>query len=77
MLYYTLYMKSLSNGTGYIDIALPDDQLLKDYLQFLDLGVRTQRVYSVSDAKHPGGSTGGFTVDLAQIAAIITNTPTK
>ena len=30
MIYYTICLKRLNNGMGYVDIALHDDRLLKD-----------------------------------------------
>jgi hypothetical protein len=70
MIYYTIYLKGLNNGMGYVDIALHDDQLLKDFEQYLDIGVRAHRLYKVADT--PGTATAGgfFSVDMAEISAI-------
>jgi hypothetical protein len=70
MIYYTIYLKNLHNGTGYIDIGLQDDQLLKDFQQFLDIGLRPHRHYKVAET--PGTATAGglFTVDMAEVSAI-------
>ena len=57
MIYYTIYLKRLNNGTGYVDIALHDDQLLKDFEQYLDIGVRAHRLYKLADT--PGAATAG------------------
>jgi hypothetical protein len=77
MVYYTIYMKNLYNGTGYIDIALETDQLLKDYLQFLDIGLRTHKTYAVATASSPDAGPGSFAINLADIAAITVVPPKK
>ena len=74
MLYYTIYIKGLNNGTGYIDVGLEDDQLLKDFDQYLDIGMRAHRNYAVTDA---GGSSGGKTKFAINVADIIAITVTK
>jgi len=75
MIYYTIYVKNLSNGTGYIDVALEDDQLLKDYLQFLDIGMKAHRTYKVVNAAGAKGASGLFTLNLAEVSAITTIKP--
>ena len=50
MVYFTVYLKNLNNGTGYVDTALADDQLMRDFLQYLDIGVKAHRAYAVVDA---------------------------
>jgi hypothetical protein len=71
MIYYTIYVKRLNNGVGYIDVGLEDDQLLKDYQQYLDIGVRPHKSYKLA---HAGTSDGGglFTIDMAEVTAITT-----
>jgi hypothetical protein len=71
MIYYTIYVKDLNNGMGYIDVALEDDQLLRDFEQYLDIGVRPHRSYKI--APSPGGvqnEHGFFTVDFSSISAV-------
>ena len=74
MIYYTIYVKGLQNSTGYIDVALADDQLLKDYLQFLDIGIRPNRAYVIKNS--PGGAekhianTGTFAINLSDVTAL-------
>jgi len=58
MIHYTIYVKTLNNGTGYIDVGLEDDQLLQDYLQFLDIGVRSHRTYAIANAPALRGKRG-------------------
>lgn len=72
MIYFTIYVKRLHNGMGYIDVALEDDQLLKDFEQYLDIGVRPHRSYRL--APTPGTRDGGglFTIDMAEVTAITT-----
>ena len=72
MLYYTIYVKGLNNQTGYIDVALENDQLIKDYLIFLDIGLKAHKPYQIATV---GGKekTGQFMIDLACIAAITLN----
>src|SRR6185503_10736761 len=70
MIYYTIYLKRLNNGTGYVDIALHDDQLLKDFEQYLHIGVRAHRLYKVADTPGAANAGGFFTVDMAEISAI-------
>ena len=75
MIYYTIYVKSLNNGTGYIDLAVEDDQLLKDFLQYLDIGVRAHRSYALH---HPGGArgvAGDVAINLADVTAITVTAP--
>ncbi len=79
MLYYTIYVKGLNNGTGYIDVALADDQLLKDYITVLDVGLRPVRSYVVTTpAKTQGkpvASTGVFVLNLADVTGITVIAP--
>ncbi len=70
MIYYTIYVKNLNNGTGYIDVGLEDDQLMKDYLQFLDIGVRPHRTYPVANAAGMRGKKGQFTINMTEVSAI-------
>lgn len=76
MVYYTIYIKNLYNSTGYIDVCLTDDQLIKDYQQFLDIGLKAHRLYNIAAAGVTRGSTGSFAINLSEIAAI-TITSTK
>ena len=75
MVYYTIYAKNLHTTTGYIDVALEDDQLLKDFLQFLDLGLRAHRTYRLVNPGGERGSQGQFVINLTEVAAITTITP--
>jgi hypothetical protein len=77
MIYYTIYVKGLNNQTGYIDVALEDDQLLKDYTIFLDIGLKAHKSYPIATVAGAKGKTGGgnFIIDLACIAAITLNLP--
>jgi hypothetical protein len=70
MIYYTIYVKNLNNGTGFIDVGLEDDQLLKDYLQFLDIGVRPHRTYPIANAPALRGKKGQFTINMTEVSAI-------
>lgn len=76
MIYYTIYLKQLNNDTGYIDIGLEDDQLFKDFLIFLDIGLKSHKTYQVASPATPEGSSGFFAIDLTTIAAITTAPPT-
>ncbi len=77
--YYTIYLRGLANGTGYIDIALSDDQLFKDYLQYLDVGIKPVRTYVMAmPPKAEGRSvaeTGQFSVNFSEVIAITTVKP--
>lgn len=75
MVYYTIYVKHLNTATGYIDVALQDDQLLKDFIQFLDVGLRTHRTYPLVDVGGKTTGQGQFAINLADVAAITTITP--
>jgi hypothetical protein len=76
MLYYTIYVKGLNNQTGYIDVALEDDQLIKDYNIFLDIGLKAHKAYPIASVTGGGkGKAGQFIIDLACIAAITLNMP--
>jgi hypothetical protein len=76
MLYYTIYVKGLNNQTGYIDVALEDDTLLKDYLIFLDIGLKAHKPYQIADLAGARGKSSQFIIDLSVIAAITLNPPT-
>jgi hypothetical protein len=79
ILYYTIYTKGLNNGAGYIDVALGDDQLFKDYLQYLDIGIKPVRSYPVvQPPKGPGKgmvTAGMFAVNLSEVSAMTTSKP--
>ena len=74
MLYYTIYIKNLNNGTGYIDIALTNDQLLKDYMQLLDVNVKPCHYYEMASMPNAHGNpvlpNGKFAINLADVTAI-------
>ena len=70
MIYYSIYVKDLNNGTGYIDVGLEDDQLLRDYLQFLDIGVRPHRTYAIANAPSLRGKKGQFTINMTEVSGI-------
>ena len=74
MIYYTIYVKNLHNDTGYIDLALADDQLLKDFMQFIDCGIKPNRDYAITAPPGAHGklalSTGTFAINLTEVAAI-------
>ncbi|PAW83310.1 MAG: hypothetical protein B9S33_14015 [Pedosphaera sp. Tous-C6FEB] len=75
MVYFTVYLKNLNNGTGYVDTALADDQLMRDYLQFLDIGMKAHRAYAVVDPGANDTPVGIFAVNLADVAAITVTVP--
>jgi len=74
MIYYTVFVKGLNNSTGYIDVALADDQLLKDFLQYLDVGIKPHRSYAVTAPPRAQGkatsTTGVFVINLSDVTAI-------
>ena len=78
MIYYTIYVKNLHNGTGYIDVALADDQLFKDYMQLLDVNVKPCRTYEMAappDSQgKPVAPNGKFMINLSEVSAISTVT---
>jgi len=75
MIYYTIYLKQLSNDTGYIDVGLADDQLFKDFMTYLDIGMKAHKAYDVASPATPDGQAGKFLIDLSCIAAITTAPP--
>ena len=75
MIYYTIYVKGIHNQTGYIDIALEDDQLMKDYLSYLDIGIKPHKPYPVSNLGGSRGKTSCFAIDIESITAITINIP--
>ena len=77
MIYYTIYVKDLNNGMGYIDVALEDDQLLRDFQQYLDIGVRPHRSYKMAPTPGVQNEHGLFTVDFTSISAITSIYPDK
>ena len=74
MISYTIFVKGLNNSTGYIDVALENDQLLKDFMQYLDVGIKPHRIYTVTAppkaAGKPVAATGVFAVNLSDITAM-------
>jgi hypothetical protein len=74
MIYYTIFVKGLNNSTGYIDVALADDQLLKDFMQYLDVGIKPHRVYTVTAPPKavgkPVAATGVFAINLSDVTAM-------
>ncbi|MEY2407843.1 MAG: hypothetical protein QOF48_513 [Verrucomicrobiota bacterium] len=75
MIYYTIYLKQLNTDTGYIDVGLEDDQLFKDFLTYLDIGMKSHRTYRLSNPATPEGQAGLFAIDLSSIHAITTAPP--
>jgi hypothetical protein len=79
MLYYTIYVKNLNNGTGYIDVALANDQLFKDYMQLLDVNVKPCRIYDMAapsdSAGKPVAPNGKFMINLSEVTAMSTMIP--
>ena len=69
MVYYTIFVKNLHNSTGYIDVSLEDDQLMKDFQQFLDVNIRPHKSYRLAS---PSGINGGgsFAINLSDVIAI-------
>lgn len=74
MVYYTIYMKDLFNATGFIDVGLEDDQLMKDYLSYLDIGMKSHKTYRIAKNATTKGQAGLFAINLSEIAAITTTT---
>lgn len=77
--YYTVYLRGLANGTGYVDLALSDDQLFKDFLQYLDVGIKPVRTYAIAlppkaDGR-PVAQSGQFAVNFSEVIAITTVKP--
>ena len=81
MIYYTIFVKGLNNSTGYIDVALNDDQLLKDFMQYLDIGIRPNRTYIVTAPPKaqgkPMSSNGIFAINLSDVTAMTALKPTN
>lgn len=79
MLYYTIYVRNLNNGTGYIDVALADEQLLRDFVQTLDVNVKPVRTYPMatpSDERgKPVAEAGKFVINLSDVTAVSVTTP--
>lgn len=75
MTYYTIYIKNLHNGTGYIDVAMEDDQLLHDFAQYLDVGIRPHRAYVMANPAGLQGTAGQFILNITEVVAIMTSTP--
>ncbi len=49
---------------------------MRDYLQYLDIGMRAHRAYTVVDPSSATGAPAGiFSVNIADIAAITTTAP--
>jgi hypothetical protein len=69
MVYYTIFVKNLYNSTGYIDVSLEDDQLMKDFQQFLDINVRSHKTYKLASPAGIDGS-GSFAINLTDVIAI-------
>jgi len=80
MIYYTIFVKGLNNSTGYIDVALADDQLLRDFMQYLDVGIKPHRTYVVTAPpkaqSKQSATTGVFAINLSDVTAITALRPT-
>lgn len=74
MIYYTIYLKGLHNSTGYLDVALESDELLKDYQNYLDMGIKSHKTYPIADPGKRGAmietKASRFVVNLSEIMAI-------
>lgn len=77
MIYYTIYVRNLQNGTGYIDVSLEDDQLMKDFQTFLDVGLRSHKVYKVATPAGTPRAGGVFSINVSEVVAIMTVPPAK
>ena len=75
MVYYTIYLKNLHNSTGYVDICLEDGQLMADYQQYLDIGVKTHKAYKIINLGDSRPEQGRFAINLDDIAAITAAPP--
>ena len=69
MVYYTIFVKNLHNGTGYIDVSLENDQLMKDFQQFLDVNIRPHKSYKLASPNQADGP-GSFAINLTDVIAI-------
>ena len=69
MVYYTIFVKNLHNGTGYIDVSLENDQLMKDFQQFLDVNIRSHKSYKLASPNQADGP-GSFAINLTDVIAI-------
>ena len=74
MIYFTIYLKGLHTSTGYVDVALENDDLLKDYQNYLDMGIKTHKSYPIADPGKRGAmieaKASRFVVNLTEIMAI-------
>ena len=77
MLYYSIYVKNLHNSTGYIDISLADDQLMRDYQQYLDVGLKAHRPYRMATPEGTPDGEGNFAINISEIIAITVVPPAK
>ena len=75
MFYYTIYVKNVHNGSGYIDVPLADDQLLKDFVIYLDIGVRPHRIYPLANPPGAPPSAAHFVVNMADVVAVTISAP--
>ena len=69
MVYYTIFVKNLHNGMGYIDVSLENDQLMKDFQQFLDVNIRPHKSYKLASPNQADGP-GSFAINLTDVIAI-------
>lgn len=76
MLYYTIYLKNLHNSTGYIDIGLEDDTLLRDYQHFLDVGLLSHKIYPLPSIGKTGNA-GVFLINFSEVMAMTVTPPQK
>ena len=76
MLYYTIYVKNLNNSTGYIDVSLADDQLMKDFQTFLDVNIRPHKSYKLATPAGTDGE-GAFAINLSEVIGITVVPPAK
>ena len=70
MIYFTVYIRNLHNSTGYVDVCLENDQLMTDYLQYLDIGVKAHKAYKLVSPGDARSNQGVFAINLDDIAAV-------
>ncbi len=70
MVFYTIYLQELKSDAGYMDVVLENDQLFRDYLQFLEVRVVPVRAYRLADPANPSASAGELAINFAEISAM-------
>jgi hypothetical protein len=70
MVFHTIYLKDLKNDAGYMDVVLENDQLFRNFMQFLEVRIVPVRANRLADPANPGAHAGKFAINFADVSAM-------